>query len=69
MNIQISYAEKCKYPSSAKKREEHFNERIPHHQRACGEKLKENKDARVTEKIVKKNAGKNFVVIQVEKQV
>lgn len=69
MNIQKSYAEKCKYPSSAKKRKEHFNERIPHHQRACGEKLKENKDARVTEKIVKKNARKNFVVIQVEKQV
>lgn len=46
------------YPLSAKKHEEHINERIPHHQRACGEKLKENKDAKVTEKIVKKMLGK-----------
>ena len=58
MNIQASYAEKCKYPLSAKKHEEHINERIPQHQRACGEKLKENKDAKVTEKIVKKMLGK-----------
>ena len=58
MNIQTSYAEKCKYPPSAKKHEEHINERIPHHQRACGEKLKENKDAKEKEKIVKKMLGK-----------